>query len=408
MIINQKILNKVIFLVANMFRIMLGIFLLSLNISSAEDKSKITSTPATSQSATAAPSGRPALTVQVVVPKSVQVPVRLAANGNLAAWQEASIGAELQGLRLIQVNADVGDRVRAGQVLAVFASDGIAADLAQAVAQLAEFEVAAKSASVDANRARQVQGSGAISEQQVSQLLQAESAAKARLETARTSVAVQQVRLNHTRVTAPDSGIISARNATIGGVGGSAELFRLIRQGRLEWRAELTSAELARVKVGAAVQVTTAAGAKLVGKVRVVSPVVDATTRNATVMVDLQIPTATAGLAKPGMFARGEFELGTSTAQTVPQSALVLRDGFAYVLTVGADSRVRLAKVQTGRNVGEQIEVIANLGAGLGADTRVVATGAAFLNDGDLVRVVTTPAAPAAAAAPAAPAIAKP
>lgn len=396
------------FLITNFRRIILGTLLISLNVFSQEDKSKNSTSIAANNAGVAtatrnapgAPSARPALTVQVVGLKSLQVPVRLAANGNITAWQEASIGAEVQGLRLTQVNADVGDRVRAGQVLAVFTSDAIAADLTLTRAQLAEADVAAKSAAQEAERARQVQGSGAVSEQQISQLLQAESAAKARLETARAAVAVQQVRFNHTRVTAPDSGIISVRNASVGSVGGPAELFRLIRQGRLEWRAELTSVELARIKVGGLVQVTSAAGAKLNGKVRMVAPVVDAATRNATAHVDLQVPADAVALVKPGMFARGEFELGSSLAQTVPQTALVLRDGFAYVFTVGVDNRARLNKLQTGRNVGGQIEVIGNLPA----DARVVATGAAFLNDGDLVRVVVglaqSVAAPTAASKP--------
>ena len=60
---------------------------------------------------------------------------------------------------------------------------------------------------------------------------------------------LQQLRLRQTRVLAPDNGVISARSATVGAVlPAGQELFRLIRQGRLEWRAEVAAADLARLK----------------------------------------------------------------------------------------------------------------------------------------------------------------
>jgi HlyD family secretion protein len=83
------------------------------------------------------------------------------------------------------------------------------------------------------------------------------------------------------------------------------------------------------------------------------------------------------------MFARGEFELGASAAATVPQAAVVLREGFSYVFAVGSDGRVKQHKVQTGRIWNSDIEVLSGLPQG----ASVVASGAGFLNDGDLVRV---------------------
>jgi hypothetical protein len=84
------------------------------------------------------------------------------------------------------------------------------------------------------------------------------------------------------------------------------------------------------------------------------------------------------------MFARGEFDLGSSDALTVVQTAVLVRDGFSYVMRVGADNRVGQLKVQTGRTLGDQVEIL----SGLKPDDRLVATGASFLSDGDLVRVV--------------------
>jgi hypothetical protein len=90
------------------------------------------------------------------------------------------------------------------------------------------------------------------------------------------------------------------------------------------------------------------------------------------------------------MYAKGDITLGQSQAMTVPQTAVVLRDGFSYVYTVGADNRVTQAKVQTGRLSGDRLEVL----SGLKPDAQVVVSGGAFLNHGDTVRVVnTSPAA---------------
>ncbi|RYY81221.1 MAG: HlyD family efflux transporter periplasmic adaptor subunit [Comamonadaceae bacterium] len=170
----------------------------------------------------------------------------------------------------------------------------------------------------------------------------------------------------------------------------------------MEWRGEVTSAELGRIKAGTPVIVVAASGATLNGKVRMIAPSVDPQTRAALVYVDLPVSAGMASPAKAGMFARGEFELGQTTALTIPQTALVVRDGFNYVFRVNPDSRISQVKVQTGRMAGERLEVL----SGLQPDVRLVASGAGFLNDGDLVRVNDTPAPQPAgsASAPSAPA----
>ena len=328
---------------------------------------------------------KPALTVTLTQPQASTLPLKLSANGSIAAWQEASIGSEAQGLRLTELRADVGARVQKGQLLAVFASEGIEADIAQARAALYEAEVAAQSATQEADRARAIQSTGALSAQQVSQLLTNELAAKARVKTAQAQIATQQVRLKNTRVLAPDSGIISARTASLGSIGGG-DMFRLIRQGRLEWRAEVTAAELPRLRVGLPVQIQASNGSSVKGKVRLLAPTVDAQTRTALVYVEL----AAGSNLQPGLFAKGEFELGQTGGITLPQSSVVMRDGFAFIYPVNADKRVVQTKVQIGRTVGDRLEILTPLAAG----TQVVATGAGFLNDGDLVRVVAPLTAP--------------
>ena len=368
--------------------------------------------PAKTASASAsAAKVKPALTVTTTKASSGNLVIKLAANGSVAAWQEALIGSEATGLRIQELHANIGDVVQRGQLLVSFASETVKADLALAQASLAEAQANLADAAANAERTRALQTSGALSAQQVGQYLTAEQTTKARVESAKASVEAQQLRMRHTRVLAPDSGIITARAATLGSVvGNGAELFRMIRQGRLEWRAEVTASEMAKIMPGTEAIVTAPGGTQWKGKVRVVSPTVDAQTRMGLVYVDL-VPdanstskpqAATASLAfKPGMYAKGEFMMGSSQALTIPQQAVVVRDGFSYAFRLNADGRVTQIKVQTGRRVsnaqGDLVEVV----SGLNADSTIVSSGAGFLNDGDTVKVVaaTKPANTAAASA---------
>jgi len=347
--------------------------------------------------AKAAVAQRSALTVSLVSPLSGDWPQRLVANGNIVAWQEAVIGAEATGLRLTDVLVNVGDRVKRGQLLAKLKDDTLAADVAQIQASLVEAQAAAEEARANGDRARQMQSTGMVTAQQIQQWLTAEQTARARVDALKARLAAEQLRLAQTRVLAPDQGIISARSATVGAVvQPGQELFRLIRGGRLEWRAEVPAAELSRIRRGGVVRVTPAGGTAIEGQVRLVAPTVDALTRNGLVYVDLPSP----GEARAGMFARGEFDLGTAKALTLPQSAVVLRDGFSFVARVSEDqSKVSLTKVATGRRVGERVEIV----SGLDPNARVVAAGGGFLSDGDTVRVVQGSPAVAGAGTPAKP-----
>lgn len=328
---------------------------------------------------------KPALTVTTTRPSATKLPIKLAANGNVTAWQEAIIGSESGGLRLTDVKVNVGDVVKKGQVLAVFSADSVNADVAQARAALMEAEANAGEAVANAARARTLQTSGALSAQQISQYMTAETTARARIASSRAALSSQQLRLKYTQVVAPDSGVISARTATVGSVVGvGTELFRMIRQGRLEWRAEVTASELASIKPGISAVVKAANGSELTGKVRMIAPTIDPQTRSALVYVDLPATTGANAPFKAGMFASGQFELGTSDAVTVPQQSVVVRDGFSYVFRLNQDQRVSQLKVQAGRRLADRIEVV----KGLAPDALVVVNGAGFLNEGDMVRNV--------------------
>lgn len=324
---------------------------------------------------------KPALSVTTTVPEHVAWPQSLATNGNVVPWQEVVIGAEIGGLRLTEVLVNVGDRVKRNQLLARIASDSVEADLTEAKAALAEAEATQAEAVASADRARQLETSGVLSSQQIVQALTAEQTAKARVAAALARVQATELRLSKTRVIAPDYGTIAARTATVGSLAQPGqELFRLIRHNRLEWRAEITAEELSRIQAGQGVTVELANEVTTEGRVRIVAPTVDPQTRIGLVYVDLPIDSP----ARAGTFARGKFDLGTATATTLPQSAVLLRDGFSYVFKLDDNGQVMQTKVTVGRRVEDRIEIT----GGLETNTRVVAAGVGFLADGDTVRVV--------------------
>ncbi len=335
----------------------------------------------------AEPAGvRAALTVTAVTPQWSEWPQVLPANGNIAAWQEAVIGAEIGNLRLTEVRVNVGDRVKRGEVLARIADDTVTAELAEATAALTEAEAMLAEARANGDRARQFQATGFLSAQQITQYLTAEKTALARLNAARARLQSARLRLAQTVVRAPDDGVISARAATVGSMTQPGqELFRLIRGGRLEWRAEVSAPDLGRLQPGVTATLSAPDGTRVQGRVRMVAPTVDPQTLNGLVYVDLPVA-GTGDALRAGSFARGEFELGRARVLSLPQSAVLLREGFAYVFRLDAQDRVAETKVSAGQRMGDRIEIV----DGIAESTRVVASGVGFLADGDRVRVVGT------------------
>ena len=116
----------------------------------------------------------------------------------------------------------------------------------------------------------------------------------------------------------------------------------------------------------------------ITGTVRMIAPVIDPQTRYALVYVDL--PTTQA--VRMGMFVKGEFDLGAKPALTIPQTALLLRDGFAYVFIVGSNNRVTQQKVTVGRRLADRVEIL-----DLAANVKIVSSGTGFLTDGDLITI---------------------
>jgi RND family efflux transporter MFP subunit len=306
----------------------------------------------------------------------------LAARGNIGAWQEMSVGSELGGLRVAEVRSDVGDHVRRGQVLARLASDVLAADLQRREAAQDEAHAALAEAHAAAEGARELANSGALSSQQTTQYLTAESTARARAKSADAALLMAQISLRQANVVAPDDGIVLSRGVTVGAVASvGQELFKLQRQGRLEWRAEVGADDLVHIAPGQAIDLLATNGIAAHASVRLVAPSVDTATRTAIVYADVP---AGSGL-RPGMFATGRFVLGDQPAITVPQDAVVARDGFAYVFVIGTDSHVTQTPVTIGRRQGDRIE----LTSGVGVDTLLAEQGAGFLGDRDVVHLAT-------------------
>lgn len=334
-----------------------------------------------------APVLRPALSVSVIQPEFREIPRTLTANGSIAAWQEAIVGAEVGDLHLSEVRVQVGDKVGKGQVLAIFANESVLADVEQSRAVLAEAEANLAEARLNAVRAQKLSRSGSLSGQQIDKYLTGEKTAQAKVQSAKAQLDSQLLRLKYTKVLAGDDGIISSRTATLGAVVSKGqELFRLIRQNRLEWQGEVTAAEMAQIKPGLPVSVTVPNVGSVNGTVRNLSPALDVRNRNGLVYVEL--PKAADQGFRAGMFAQGDFRLGGSSGLSIPQDALSLREGFSYVFRLGEASagqaKVSQVKVELGRRSGDNWEIL----SGVQSSDRLVASGATFLSDGDIVRIV--------------------
>lgn len=337
--------------------------------------------PTTSIQTTQTDKAHPILSVAVVSPLFKPLSLDIPASGNVIAWQEAIIGNQVNGLQLNDVLVEVGDEVKQGQVIATFVTDTLQAELDQSTAGVVEAEALFAEAHADANRARTMQTTKTLSAQQVQKYLTAEKTASARLQLALATSKAKRVQLSQAIVRSPDSGVISARSATVGAVPANGEeLFRLIRKNRLEWRAEIAFSDLNNLQAGQTAKIFLKNDEVIIGQIRAISPVIDLNTRNTTVFVDLP---QTKKL-KAGMFIQGAFEVRNTQALTLPYSSIFMRDGFSYVFCVNQDSRIDQIKVSLGRRSGDVIEIL----DGIDSDAIVVKSGGSFLGNGDLVRIV--------------------
>lgn len=334
------------------------------------------------------PAPKAALTVTTATSTHRTLANAIEAQGQITPWQEAIISAKVNGVSLIELRAEVGDKVKRGQLLARFDTRTVAAELAQARANLAQATANAKQTLANRDRIVRMQGKGAISEQDLQLANTQVEMADAQREMAQAQVNALEIRLKDCEVQAVDDGVISARNATLGQVApAGAELFRLIRQERLEWQAQLNPQQMSQVSPGLPVNITLTDGTRITGKVRQLAPAFETQTRLGVAYVALD----SNGSARAGMFASGLIRLAENTSLVVPAEAVVLRDGRSTVFRVDNEGIVTQVDVDTGRRDGALVEIR----GGLTTNETVAVRGAGFLVDGDRVRIADAPPATA-------------
>ncbi len=329
--------------------------------------------------AAASGQAKPALTVGVAGVSTHPMTRGIVATGSVAAWQQLTVAAEIAGLRIVEIAVDEGDKVKQGQVLARLDDSILKAQSAQFDASIREAEANLANALADFRRAQELQTGQNIAAATYQQRETAARTAEARLAMMRAQSAEVKAKLEQTVIRAPTDGVISKRSALLGSVASvGTELFRMIRDGRVEVQALVPELDIGKIEPDQNARVVHGDIA-VTGTVRLVSPMVDPATRLGMAYVALP---ADSGL-KPGMFARAEIAVGTVDALSVPQEALVFRDGRPAAFAVGADDRVALRPLETGTRQNGWVEVK----SGLDPSDRVVGAGAGFLNDGDLVRI---------------------
>ncbi len=333
----------------------------------------------------ASPAAAPAaLTVTTAPVVSEQLVRTVPATGSIHPWQEVIISAEVGGYRVAEVLVDVGTKVRSGQVLVRLSDDLLQADVTSRKAALNSAEASLENAAAALRRGESVAQSGALSQANLDQLRAEHIAAQARVATARAELETGELRLRYSTVRAPDDGTITARTVSVGQIAqAGAEMLRMLRQNRIEWRAEVPESQLSRIKAGQKATVTTADGRTLQGTVRMVAPTVQTNTRTGLVYVDI-----TGGDALPGMFARGQIAAGEGAGLLVPVSSVVVVDGYSYVYVLGEGNVVERRRIEQAGVRGDMIEV----SAGVVAGDIVAVKGAGFLKDGDTVAVANNTA----------------
>ena len=334
--------------------------------------------------------------------------------GTLVPRDEVLVFAETDGLRVVDVLAEEGDKVRKGQVLARLARDVLDVQLQQNVAAVARAEAAVAQAKSQITQAEAGEAEAAEALKRAEALLKSGNATQAtyeqRLSAARSSAAALaaarsgltmaeaaqktaeaqrreiDVRIARTEVKAPADGIVSRKAVRLGqtaAAGAGDPLFRIIRDGAIELEGEVVETRLARIREGANATVSLDAKTSFEGSVRLVMPEVDRTTRLGKVRIALPADDR----LRIGSFARGSIELARREGVAVPLSAVQFSVS-GTVVQVVAGGKVQARNVETGLVADGRVEILKGVAEG----EKVVARAGGFLRDGDIV----TPVDPAA------------
>jgi RND family efflux transporter MFP subunit len=330
-------------------------------------------------SAAAKPQQAAGLAVTTTEANYSRLPLKIPASGTIQAVDEIIVGSEVAGLAIEGLLADEGAKVKQGQVLARLNRSILEAQLAQANAQIAAAQATAAEAEANQRRAVELGKRGFASKQMIDQRQAAALSQRAQVAIYAAQREELEARLAQTVITAPADGVIATRNVSQGQVvGNGMELFRIIRDGKLEWKAELPDHQIGFLREGQQASVTVGAS-KVDGAIRLISETIDARSRNGVVHVALPSDAR----LRAGMFARGEMAGGDVNVLTLPEAAVVTREGESYVFTLGRDGRVQLTKIEAGVRTNKLVEIRRGLKPG----ARVILEGAGLLSEGDQVRV---------------------
>ena len=341
--------------------------------------------------------GASSQTVTVAIATMQNLPQTVTASGSVSAWEEVPVGAETGGLTATGVFVDEGSYVRQGQALVQLNDALLRAQLRQqqAAEQTAEANAARDEAAL--GRAQELKERGFLSQAALDTALANQRSSAANLSAAQASLSETRTRLAQATIKAPVSGLVISRNVTRGQiVSAGTELFRIVRDGRLELDARVPETELALVRAGQTAVISSDQVGETTGRVRIVTPEVDPENRLGVARISL-----TGGGFRPGMFARARIEVGAQPAVTVPTAAVLYRENRAGVFVLDAQNRASFRPITIRARTTDRTAA-----DGLPAGARVVVAGAGFLGEGD--RVTVAPSAAAPAARPAAPAPAAP
>ncbi|PZU75731.1 MAG: efflux RND transporter periplasmic adaptor subunit [Brevundimonas sp.] len=330
-------------------------------------------------------------TVTAVTVTQTDLNRTVTASGTVSAWEEVPVGAETGGLTAVALYVDEGSYVRQGQPLVQMNDVLLRAQLQQqqAAVQTAEANAARDDAALA--RAQELKQRGFLSQASLDTALANQRASTANLASARAALSETRTRLSQATIRAPVSGLIVRRSVTKGQIiAAGSELFRMVRDGRLELDAQVPETQLGLVRAGQSATVTSSEAGRTTGTVRIVTPEVDAATRLGLARVSL----AAGSQLRPGMFARADIAVGDQPATTVPTGAVLYRNNKSGVFLLNADSSVHFQPVTVLSRTDAQTAV-----DGVAVGARVIVDGAGFLNEGD--RVTVSQAAPQAPARPA-------
>ena len=222
-----------------------------------------------------ASSAQTVLSVETVLPSQDNIGNTLSADGTINAKDIANVSAKVNGVAIERILVEEGQRVKAGQILAIFDTDAMEQQVLQAEADVAEAEATLANATADAARVLPLIDIDAISKQEADRYRTAKLQAQASLQASRARLNTQRLSVNNANVVAPVSGVISEKMAEVGMVAGGEPLFTIIKGGVLEWRADIDPKLIGEVNVGTPVKVSLPGGDSVMGQVSRIAPIAD-------------------------------------------------------------------------------------------------------------------------------------